>query len=155
MNTQTDDTRRILDMLAQGKITVDEADRLIQAASVNRPAETATAGAATDGRQRARWFRINIHKPAKDQAHRPKDVNIRVPITVVKGGMRLGAIIATFAGEKAAQRMKERGLDLDLSTINGDLSRMNGAEFEAFLKSLDDMHIEIDDGKSQVRITSE
>ena len=155
MTTQTDDTRRILDMLSQGKITVDEADRLIKAMSADPPAETATADTATDGRRRPRWFRINIHKPAKDQTHRPKDVNIRVPITVVKGGMRLGAIIATFAGEKAAQRMKERGLDLDLSTINGDLSRMNGADFDTFLKSLDDMNIEIDDGKSQVRITTE
>jgi hypothetical protein len=32
---------------------------------------------------------------------------------------------------------------------------MNGAEFETFLKSLDDMNIEVDDGKSQVRITCE
>jgi hypothetical protein len=155
MTTQTDDTRRILDMLSQGKITVDEADRLIKAVSTDRPAETATADTATDGRPRARWFRINIRKPAKDQTQGAKDVNIRVPIAVVKGGMRLGAIIATFAGEKAAQRMKERGLDLDLSTINGDLSRMNGAEFDAFMKSLDDMNIEIDDGRSQVRITAE
>ena len=155
MTTQTDDTRRILDLLSQGKITVDDADRLIKAMSADRPAETAAADTATDGRARMRWFRINIHKPAKDEMHKPKDVNIRVPIAVVKGGMRLGAIIATFAGEKAAQRMKERGLDLDLSTINGDLSRMNGAEFDTFLKTLDDMNIEIDDGKSQVRITAE
>jgi hypothetical protein len=154
MTTQTDDTRRILDMLSQGKITVDEADRLIAALASDRPAEPAAATAA-DGRPRPRWFRITIRKPATDQARTPKDVNIRVPIAVVKGGMRLGAIIATFAGEKAAQRMKERGLDLDLSTINGDLSRMNGAEFDTFMKSLDEMNIEIDDGKSQVRITAE
>ena len=155
MTTQTDDTRRILDMLSQGTITVDQADRLIKALGADRPAEAASADSAAGDRPPPRWFRINIHKPAKDDAHRPKDVNIRVPIAVVKGGMRLGAIIATFAGEKAAQRMKARGLDLDLSTINGDLSRMNGAEFAAFLKSLDDMNIEIDDGKSQVRITAE
>ena len=151
----SDETRRVLDLLAQGKVTVDEADRLIKALSADRPADTAAADAATDDKPRARWFRINIHKPAKDDAHQPKDVNIRVPIAVVKGGMRLGAIIATFAGEKAAKQMKERGLDLDLSTINGDLSRMNGAEFDAFMKSLDDMNIEIDDGRSQVRITAE
>ena len=151
----SDETRRVLELVAQGKVTVDEADRLIKAVSADGPAQTAAADTATDGRQRARWFRINIHKPAKDQTQRPKDVNVRVPVAVVKGGMRLGAIIATFAGEKAAQRMKERGLDLDLSTINGDLSRMNGPEFDTFLKSLDDMNIDIDDGKSQVRITVE
>jgi hypothetical protein len=32
---------------------------------------------------------------------------------------------------------------------------MNGADFNTFMKSLDDMNIEIDDGKSQVRITAE
>jgi len=154
MTTQTDDTRRVLDMLAQGKITVDEADRLIKAVTAERATASDREPAPGD-RPHARWFRINIHKPAKDQLHKPKDVNIRVPIAVVKGGMRLGAIIATFAGEKAAQRMKERGVDLDLASINGDFSRMNGAEFDSFLRSLDEMNIEVDDGKSQVRITTE
>jgi hypothetical protein len=151
---QTDDTRRILDMLSQGKITVDQADLLINAISAGRPAD-APPDAPAEGRPPVRWFRINIHKPARDEGHTPKDVNIRVPIAVVKGGMRLGAIIATFAGEKAALRIKQRGLDIDLSTINGDLSRMNGVEFDTFMKSLDEMNIEIDDGKSQVRITAE
>lgn len=155
MTTQIDDTRRILDMLSQGKISVDEADRLIKAVSAEAPAETAPADTASDDRARPRWIRINIHKPAKDEGHRPKDVNIRVPIAVVKGGMRLGAIIGTFAGEKAARRMKAQGLDIDLATINSDLSQMNGPEFDEFLRSFNDTNIEIDDGKSQVRITAE
>jgi hypothetical protein len=155
MTTQTDDTRRILDLLSQAKITVDDADRLIKAMSADQPTAPPPEDKAPDGRPPVRWFRINIHKPAKEAGHKPKDVNIRVPIAVVKGGMRLGAIIATFAGEKAALRMKRRGVDLDLATINGDLSRMNGAEFDAFMQSLDEMNVEIDDGKSLVRITAE
>jgi hypothetical protein len=154
MTTQTNDTRRILDMLSQGKITVDDADRLLKALNATPPTEAPAANAAADDPGRTRWVRINVHKPANEH-HGEKDVNIRVPIAVVKGGMRLGAIIATFAGEKAAQRMKARGIDLDMSKINGDFSKMNGAEFDAFLKSLDDANIEIDDGKSQVRITCE
>lgn len=148
-----DDTRRILDLLAQGKMTVDEADRLLKAlGSAQSKSEPA---AANDGaRAKTSWFRINIHKPANDQRE-AKDVNIRVPVSVMRGGMRLGAIIGSFAGERAARRMRERGIDLDLSAINGDLSRLNGPEFEQFLKSLDDVCFEVDDGKSQVRITCE
>jgi hypothetical protein len=153
MITQTDDTRRILDMLSEGKISVDEADRLLKAMSADPAAADATSP-STDT-TRARWIRINIHKPAKDETHRPKDVNIRVPIAVVKGGMRLGALIGTFAGEKAARRMKAQGLDIDLAKINSDLSQMNGPEFDEFLRSLHDTNIEIDDGKAQVRITAE
>ena len=150
----SDDTRRILDLLAQGKVTVDEADKLIDAITgpAAQPAETAAAGGGD--RSKRRWIRINVFKPARE-GKQDKEVNIRVPIAVVRGGMRLGSIIATFAGEKAAQRMKERGIDLDLTKINGDFSQMNGDEFDAFMKSLDDMNIEIDDGKSQVRITCE
>ena len=150
---QADDTRRILDLLAQGKTTVDEADRLIKALGA---AEAQAGDTAADGSERPKpsWFRINIHKLA-DEHRQAKDVNIRVPVSVMRGGMRLGAIIATFAGEKAARRMRERGIDLDLSKINGDLSKLNGPEFEQFLKSLDEVNIDVDDGKSHVRITCE
>ena len=153
----SDERRRVLDLLAQGKITVDEADELLKTLGANATREAGAASqadAATSDPQRTRWVRINVHRLA-DDCRGEKDVNIRVPIAVVKGGMRLGAIIATFAGEKAAQRMKARGIDLDISKINDDLSKMNGAEFDAFLKSLDDTSIEIDDGKSQVRISCE
>jgi hypothetical protein len=148
------ETRRILDLLAQGKVTVDDAARLIDATAAAAPASAPGDAVSGSERPNPRWIRINVLKTAKD-GKQDKEVNIRVPIAVVKGGMRLGAIIATFAGEKAAQRMKDRGIDLDLSKINGDFSRMNGAEFDAFMKSLDEMHIEVDDGKSQVRITCE
>jgi hypothetical protein len=148
------DTRRILDLLTQGKVTVDEAAKLIDATTAAPQSGVPGDGAPTSERPNPRWIRINVLKSAKE-GKPDKEVNIRVPIAVVRGGMRLGAIIATFAGEKAAQRMKDRGIDLDLSKINGDFSRMNGAEFEAFMKSLDEMNIEVDDGKSQVRITCE
>ena len=153
----SDDTRRILELVAQSKITVDEAQQLL--AAITTPAAVAdTAPAAADpadpNRPRPRWMRIAIHKTGRE-GRRDKDVNIRVPVAVVRGGMRLGSIIATFAGEKAAQRMKDRGVELDMPAINGDLSKMNGPEFDASLKTLDEMNIEINDGKSQVRITAE
>jgi hypothetical protein len=152
--TTTDDTRRILDMLQEGKITVDEADRLIKAIAADRPAPPDNADTEANGRDSVRWIRINIHKPAVD-GHRRKDVNIRVPIAVVRGGMRLGAIIGTFAGTKAARRMKAEGHDIDLAKISSDLSQMNGPEFDEFLRSLNETNIEIDDGKAHVRITAE
>ena len=149
MTTQTDDTKQILEMVAQGKITVDEADRLLKALADTRDAVPGDDG---DG-PRKRWLRINISKPANEHRPHPKEVNIRVPLGIVRGGMRLGAIVAAFAGGNAAQDMKRRGMDVDLSAINSDLSKMHGPELDAFLNSLHD--IDIDDGKSRVRITSE
>jgi len=142
----SDDTRRVLDLLAQGKITVDEADRLLKAVAAAPP--SAEAGSEPGARPRPRWLRINIQKQSEDRHGEKKNVNVRVPISFVKGGMRLGALIAPFAGEKAIARLRERGYDLDLS-------RLDAEAIETWLKDVDDLNVHIDNGKEQVRITCE
>jgi len=141
----SDDTRRVLDLLSQGKITVDQADQLLKAvASAEPSAEGASAPGAPP---RPRWLRINIQKQADDHGEK-KNVNVRVPISFVKGGMRLGALIAPFAGEKAIARLRERGYDIDLSKVDAEA-------IETWLKDVDDLNVHIDNGKEQVRITCE
>jgi hypothetical protein len=88
-----------------------------------------------------------VHKPAKDGS-KGKDVNIRVPIAVVRSGMKLGAMIPELANERVAERLRERGLDIDFS-------RLDPAALEAVLQELGDTDIEVDTGKAQVRISCE
>lgn len=142
----SDDTRRVLDLLAQGKITVDQADQLLKAVASPQPSKD---GASESGAApRARWLRINVQKQSDDPNGEKKNVNIRVPISFVKGGMRLGALIAPFAGEKAIARLRERGYDIDLSRVDAEA-------IETWLKDVDDLNVHIDNGKEQVRITCE
>jgi hypothetical protein len=146
----SDDTRRILDLLAQGKVTVDEADQLMSA--IGAPSSQASAAEAPPApdapeRPKPRWLRINVHQTAKEGKH-DKDVNIRVPIAIVKTGMRLGALIPGLAGDQVAARMREKGLDVDFS-------KLDAATIETMLKELGDTNIEIDSGRAQVRITCE
>jgi hypothetical protein len=144
----SDETRRVLDLVAQGKVTVDEADRLLRAMGAPAPEAAAAAPAQEDAeRPQPRWLRINVHKTAKEGKH-DKDVNIRVPIAIVKSGMRLGALIPGLAGDQFAARMREKGLDVDFS-------KLDAAAVDNMLKELGDANIEIDNGKSQVRITCE
>jgi hypothetical protein len=141
-----DDTRRVLDLLAQAKITVEEADQLLRAMAA--PAASAAASAPDEAARPAlRWVRIAVHKQAKE-GHKDKDVNIRVPISIVRSGMRLGALIPGLAGDQVAAKMRERGLDVDFS-------KLDAAAIDAILKDLGDTNIEIDSGKAHVRITCE
>jgi hypothetical protein len=142
----SDETRRVLDLLAQGKISVDEADRLLRAMS-GGAARGAGAAAAQPDPAKRRWVRIAVHKPGHGGNHE-KDVNIRVPIAIVKSGMRLGALIPGLAGEQVSARLRERGLDLDFS-------KLDAAAIDEVLNELGDTNIEIDSGKAQVRITCE
>jgi hypothetical protein len=142
----SDDTRRVLDLLAQGKVTVDEADQLLRAMAAPAPDAT-PAGLDDTERPQPRWVRIAVHKAARD-GHKDKDVNIRVPIAIVKSGMRLGALIPGLAGDQVAAKMRERGLDVDFS-------KLDAVAIDAILKELGDTNIEIDSGRAHVRITCE
>jgi hypothetical protein len=142
-----DERRRVLDLLAQGKITVDEADDLMRALESRRSNPAATAGEADGERSKLRWVLIHVHKTAKE-GKQDKDVNIRVPIAIVKSGMRLGALIPGLAGDQVAAKMRERGLDVDFS-------KLDAVAIEAILKELCDTNIEIDSGRAHVRITCE
>jgi hypothetical protein len=142
----SDETRRVLDLLAQGKITADEAEKLL--AALGAPAATAAADAASDAdpnRPAPRWVRINVHRNARE-GHREKDVNIRVPFSIVRSGIRLGAILPGLAGDQLSAKMREKGLDVDFT-------KLGTADIETMLRDL--TNIEIDDGKSQVRISCE
>src|SRR5205823_4679266 len=132
------ETRRVLDLLAQGKITVDEADRLLAAigpvtnSSAATGATAAGKGAATGEAPSPKYLRITVTRtgswPANDgeQARRAwmwpghmggrsREVTIRVPVALVRNGMRLGAMIPGLAGAGTQTRLRERGVDVDLS----------------------------------------
>ncbi len=141
----SDETRRVLDLLAQGKISVEEAEQLLRAIAAPQPEAAAKPDEAE--RPPLRWVRIAVHRAAKE-GRKDQDVNIRVPIAIVRSGMRLGSLIPGLAGEQVAAKMRERGLDIDFS-------KLDAAAIESVLKELGDTNIEIDSGKAQVRITCE
>src|SRR5947207_14275752 len=117
----SDDTRRILDLLAQGKITVDEAEQLLRAMSASGDAAQPAAAASNEPSAAPRYVRITVHKTPKDKTAkddcRDKDVNIRVPIAVVRSGMRLVALIPGFPGDAVSALLRERGIDDDCAEL--------------------------------------
>jgi len=142
----SDETRRVLDLLAQGKITVEEAEQLLQALKEQSAKSESTPKSDAGGPPvRPRFMRIHVHKPAKHGGE-DKDVNIRVPMTVLRGGLRLGTMIPGFHASIGA-RLRESGIALDLSKIDP-------AALESLLVDMGELNIDNQDGES-VRITYE
>jgi hypothetical protein len=150
----SDDIKRVLDLLAEDKITVDEAAQLLDAirGANDRSATSDGADAASNPRA-PRFLRINVHKASRNRddqhshAGEPRDVNIRVPLTFVRSGMRLGAIVPGL-GDRITAKARERGIDLDLN-------KMDAAQIHAMLRDLGEMTIDVDEGRQQVRIFCE
>jgi hypothetical protein len=145
--SETNSTRRILDLLAQGKISVDDADQLLRAVGAADSEAQPRATAADAGRSGARWMRVTIDKAARD-GRPPKQVSIRVPMALVRGGVRLGAIFPGFpykGHDPVSQHLREHGVDVDWSKM----------DLDSVLRNLDETTIDVDKGKAQVRITYE
>jgi hypothetical protein len=141
----SDETRRVLDLLAQGKITVDEADQLLRALS-NQPSRADVPPAGDVPPAKPRFIRIHVHKPGRE-GREAKDVNIRVPMSIVRGGMRLGTMIPGLQDHVYA-RLRERGMDIDLA-------KLDPAVLESMLSELGEVNIDVSGTGEQVRITCE
>jgi len=131
----SEEKRKILEMLSAGKITVQEAEQLLQAVETAVP---------EDGVQ-PHFFRILVNKPARD-GKKAESVNIRVPISVVRGGLRLSALFPGMMGKKKIQL--EDGTELDLS-------KMHYSDLEAMIKDIGELTVDVDGGDAQVRIRCE
>ena len=131
----SEEKRKVLEMLSSGKISVQEAEQLLQAVEAPSQMETKTE---------PRYFRILVNKPARD-GKKAENVNIRVPITVVRGGLRLSALFPGMLGKKKIQL--DNGTELDLSKIHY-------ADLEAMIKDIGELSVDVD-GDAQVRIRCE
>jgi hypothetical protein len=136
-----EERRKVLDMLAQGKITVDEAEKLLAAVGGAEPEEA--AGPDASGRRSWKYLRVQV-EPASDKGER---VNIRVPFKLIRAGLKFAAFIPREAQDKVHQAFKEKGMDVDLA-------RITPQDLEEIVANLDDMTVEVD-GKDKVRIFCE
>src|SRR6516225_5895861 len=146
----SDDTRRVLDLLEQGKITGAAAHELLRALAALPKTEDPTGELQPTEPARAagpRYLRVSVYRTGKE-GRRDKDVNIRVPMTIVRSGIRLGALIPGFARERMSARLRERGVDIDLTKIDP-------AMIESLIKDLGEVNIDVNGGEEQVRITCE
>jgi hypothetical protein len=135
----SEETRQVLEMLSAGKVSVLEAEQLLQA--VKAPGQTADD---KDKKVEPRYFRILVNKPARE-GKKAEAVNIRVPMTVIRGGLRLGALFPGMLGKKKIQL--DNGVELDLSKVTY-------TDLEAMIKDIGELTVDVD-GDAQVRIRCE
>lgn len=77
MNEQRKD---ILDMLAEGKITAEEAEQLIAALERDQPPPASSPGARPKGR--AKYLRLMVD--TLDENGEPGRINVRVPLQLLR-----------------------------------------------------------------------
>ena len=133
-----EERKKVLNMLADGKISADEAERLISALE-NKTTETSPQTALTNTLDNLpRYLFVKVDAVDGDK------VNIRVPLKLVKAGIKLQALLPQDAQDKINAKLNEKGINLD------DFKDEN---FKDLLDALTEFEVNVDDKKGdKVRI---
>ena len=146
----TEERRQILEMLAEGKISADEADRLISALGGSSATASATTTAtAVQAKPLPKFVRIMVD--TKDGRHsKPVHINLRVPVALLRAGVRFGSLIPIQAQEKMNAEFRKNGLDFDIRQVKPE-------NINELIDQLQDLSIDVDqeDDDTKIRIFTE
>ena len=140
MNEQRKD---ILDMLAEGKITAEEGEQLIAALERDQPA--AASALDTPPKGKAKYLRLVVDTLEDGE---PGRVNIRVPLQLLRAGVRLAALIPPQALGRANDELSKSGVPVDLPQLKPE-------QLEELVEHLDEVTMEVDQPDAKVRIFCE
>ena len=131
--------KKILEMLSEEKITVEEATALLSRLQ-NTEGDTDESGSDTDQENRGKtpkYLRVLIDSADGDK------VNVRVPLSLIKTGIKLSALIP---GDAAA-RIGNSGFDLS------QISQLSGDEL---IEALRELQVDVDSANGdKVRVFTE
>jgi hypothetical protein len=151
--------RQILEMLASGKITAAEAERLIAAVETESSAPQGNfsgspvsgSGTAT-AKTRAKYLRVLVEADEATTGNKgPTSVNVRVPMQLLRAGVRLASLIPAQAHNEFDKAMSRHGVPLTLSQIKPE-------NLEELIDHLEDLTVDVDtrdEGKTKVRVFCE
>ena len=141
----SEERRRILDMMEAGKINAAEAEALLDALSQNDLPPTAASIPGHPSGAAPKYLRVLVEGQADGK---PNKVNVRVPMELIRAGMRLAALLPVVAYEPVNRALKEHG-------INVDVSKLRSEDLEALVAHLQELQVDVDDGTDKVRVFCE
>jgi hypothetical protein len=140
-------------MLAEKKISADEAYRLLSAVDSGEGGHGNTGkdntGHEHTGRQemgiktKPKYLRVSV-TPAEgntDPAHAER-VNVRVPMSLIRAGIKLTSLIPPEALDKANKALKEKGINFDVRNIKSE-------DLEELIEAMGDMQIDVEGSKGE------
>jgi len=150
--------RQILEMLAAGKITADEAERLI-AALEPQPGPgmgdflgSVVGGGGTAVKTKPKYLRVLVEADESSTGMKGMTtVNVRVPMQLLRAGVRLAALIPQQAHDQLDEALSKHGVPITLSQIKPE-------NLEELIDHLEDLTVDVagtEGNKTKVRVFCE
>jgi hypothetical protein len=134
--------KQILEMVAVNKLTVEEAERLIDALGDTTPQNLA---APEPKPKRPKFLRVLVDAREDDeQAH----VNIRIPILLLRAGVKLASLVPPQALDQANDQLQRSGMTIDLTKLKPE-------DIDELVDHLGEMTVEVESADAKVHVFCE
>jgi hypothetical protein len=132
----SEERKRILGMVAAGKLTIDEAEQLLDALGKNGSAvkEPIPGAVQSNGSFNPKYLRVMVDSMQGD------NVNVRVPVSLLRTGLKLSTLIPRPAYDKINQNLSEHGFDIDLSSFKQE-------DIEKLVESMSELNVDVNSAK--------
>ena len=138
-----ENSRRVLEMLSEGKVSVDEAERLLSL--VDEEPETTTAVQPLVPSQAGsvrRYLRVTV------EADGDEHIDVRVPLALLKAGVKLHTLLPAQATTGINTALQDNGINVDIDNLHTE-------DLEQLIDALSEVEVNIHDGDDKVRVYCE
>ena len=137
-----ENSRRVLEMLSEGKVSVDEAERLLSLVDEEPETTTAVQPLAPPRPGAARYLRVTID--SDDDEH----IDVRVPLALIKAGVKLHTLLPAQAATGINTALQDNGINVDIDNLRTE-------DLEQLIDAISEIEVNIQDGDDKVRVYCE
>ncbi|UCD21617.1 MAG: hypothetical protein JSW22_06140 [Chloroflexota bacterium] len=129
--------KKILEMLANNKISADEAYRLLSALEPEGSAPEGTAKTGMGAKTKPKCLRCSVtSSPKEEEGRKGGRVNVRVPIALIRSGVKLTSLLPREARDKVTDALHEKGIDFDMRNVKPE-------DLDELVEALSELEVDI------------
>ena len=144
----SEERKKILNMLSGGKISVDEAERLLTALSETKETTPHGEPIIVPGNRKGGVPKYLYVSVLPKEGRKGERVNVRVPLGLIKAGMKFASLIPNSVQDKVSGAMEEKGIDFDLSNLNME-------NVDELLEAFRELQVDVDSDDEIVKVYCE
>lgn len=142
----TDNQKKILEMLAENKISADDAYRLLNALDNGESRQENAVNTEPEVKSKYKYLRVTaLPNEEHEDATKAARVNVRVPLSLIRAGFKLTSLIPTEAMDKMNFALRDKGINFDMRNIKPE-------HIEELIEALGDMEVDVLSGPQKVKV---
>ena len=129
-----DERKKILEMLANGKITTAEAEKLLNA--IESKVDQTLQKEVSSQTKIPKYLFVKVDSTNGDK------VNIRIPLKIIRAGIKLKSLIPQEAQDKIDEKLGEKGVNFKLEDISDE-------NIHELMEALTEFEVNVEDRKGE------